>query len=199
MARLRTDSPSRISIRKIVLWTGLGLLAVLLILLIISYQLPGEYSMEAQLTVPRPLSQVWDALAQYDSWPHRIPGVSSVQKLSPGPIGPGTRLQVVISLPGNKTLSNSVEVTDWVEEKLYEHRHLEDATNGVSLPVTQSKVRLEFKSVAEDRTQVFFTGTFQVHGPIQRWMGRLVYKPMADKALTEFLTEAGRRLQGIPR
>lgn len=67
---------------------------------------------ETSVNINRPVSQVFAFLADTSNAPRWYDAVVAATKLTPGPIGNGTRHQLVRSLPGGP-VENEVEITDY--------------------------------------------------------------------------------------
>ena len=69
-------------------------------------------TIEGSTTIARPVEDVFDFVADERNEPRYNPHMGSVEKLTPGPIGPGTRWSATIESRG-RPLEMHVEVTDY--------------------------------------------------------------------------------------
>lgn len=185
------------TVGKLIIWGGIAVAGLLALLLIIGLLLPEEYRVEAEMMIPRPPEQVWHGFTQTERWIEWFSGIRSVNSVSMIPQGVGSRFEIVSVLPGGKEVVSAVEVTDWVEGKLYAHHHLSDIMKGGSLPITNVMARFEFEPVGREKTRVVFTGTFEAHGLINKWIAKFVVKPRIEKAMSQALTEFNRHIEEV--
>ncbi len=62
--------------------------------------------------IPRPVEEVFAYVADPENWPHWQESVADVQRLNPGPDGPGSRFQYVARLPVGKDVTTTMMVTE---------------------------------------------------------------------------------------
>lgn len=176
--------------KKVLIKIGVAAAGLLAVFLIIGLLLPEENRVEAKLTVPRSLERVWNRFVQTERWVEWFSIIRSVEKISMTPDGVGSRFQIVSVLPGGQEVVSAVEVTDWIEGRIYAHRHLSDIMKGRSLPITNVMARFEFEPAGREGTRVVFTGTFEAQGIINKWFARLLFKPRIEEAISHALTNS---------
>ncbi|MFI5304744.1 MAG: SRPBCC family protein [Nitrospiria bacterium] len=172
---------------------GVTIIAIAGILLILSllgtFYLPGVYQIGTEVVVPRTPNSIWKWFVHSNNWNRRFSVVYSVEDSFNKEAGVGEELQIRTNIPGGVNLISNIVVTDWVKERLIGDRHKGDWVNGRPLPLTNVTDRFEFKPEGLNKTRVTFKETFEVHGPINKWLAYLVIKPVADRFLAEILNE----------
>lgn len=73
-------------------------------------------TIEGSTTIARPVEEVFDIVADERNEPRYNPQMTGVRKLTPGPIGPGTRWAATIASRG-RPLDMELEVTDYVRPR----------------------------------------------------------------------------------
>jgi uncharacterized protein YndB with AHSA1/START domain len=199
VARIPKDAEDVLKPVRIALGIGFVVAGLVALFLVISFLLPGEYQIQAEVMIPRSPEQVWHGFTQTERWIEWFSGIRSVNRTSVMAQGVGSRLQIVSVLHGGKEVVSAVEVTDWVEGKLYAHRHLSDIMKGGSLPITNARARFEFEPVGREKTRVVFTRTFEAHGLINKGFAWFVAKPRIEKAMSQTLSEFNRHIEEAER
>ena len=154
-----------------------------MIILILGLRLPTEYQFTHEVVIPRTPDRSWRWFVQPDHWSKRFSMIRIPDQVPSTKDGVGTLRRIVFDIPGGNKITSEIEVTEWVEGKLYADRHLKDTLNGKTLPIDNAGSRFEFEPEGKNNTRLIFNGTFEVHGFFNKWFAYLVLKPLADRVI----------------
>jgi hypothetical protein len=165
------------------MWSGVLVAGLLMIVLIIGLQLPAEYRFIREVVIPLTPDRSWRWFVRPDHWSKRFSMIHISDKVPSTKDSVGTHRRIVFDIPGGGEIVSEIEVTEWVEGKLYADRHLKDTLNGKTLPIDNAGSRFEFRPEGEKKTRLIFNGFCEVHGFLNKWFAYLVLKPTADQVI----------------
>lgn len=171
-------------------WMLIGIAGVLAIAFFVgSMFLPGQYQIGTEVVIPRSPEATWNWFVHPKNWNRRFSVVQRVEESSNIESQIGEQLQIETRIPGGNKLISNIVVTDWIKGRLVGDRHQGDWLYDRPLPLINVKDRFEFRPEGLGKTRVLFKETFDVNGPLDKWIAFLVVKPAADRFLAEILNE----------
>lgn len=182
--------------KGLLLWCGVvvvgGLIPIILAGVLF---LPRTYHFGTEITVSRTPEQAWAWFVRPKHWGKRFKTVQSIDGSSDAITGIGERRQVLVHLPGGKTLVSEIMITDFTKGRLYADRHSGDWVDGTPLPIANVTDRIEFYPDGPGHTRITFTGFFEVNGLWNRWLAYFTLRPMADRVITRVRDEYDRSIE----
>jgi len=122
---------------------------------------------EGQIIIDRPVEEVFDYVADERNEPQYNPQMTKAEKVTPGPVGAGTRFQSVMTGTG-RSAEMTIEFTEFDRpRRIAEHTHLASMEiDGLLLFESAGKAtRMKWVWDLEPR------GFFKLLGPLVRWIG----------------------------
>ncbi|HEX9756592.1 MAG TPA: SRPBCC family protein [Nitrospiria bacterium] len=160
---------------------------------------PKEYQFEAEIEVPKTPEQVWNKLVQTDRWKEWVPQIQSVEKVSQNYPEIGSHLQVASFVSDGKKMVDQLEVTERIDQKVFAVRHTKVWIDGKAAPIINGMSRLELGSDQPGWTKITVTGSFQVKGPVNRFLARYMMKPVVDETVSRTVAKIQSHLQKTER
>jgi hypothetical protein len=123
---------------------------------------------EGAIVIGRPVDVVFDYVADQSNEPHYNPQMVRAEKITPGPVGMGTRFRSAVALMG-RTAEMLIEYTGYDRPTL-----LESTTTMRQATISYT---LRFEPIAAGTRmhwsgQVRPKGAFRLLGPVIIWLGR---------------------------
>lgn len=162
------------------------------------FYLPEKYHLETEVVVPRTTEKVWEWFLHPENWNKRFSIVQSVEETVTKERGVGEELKIEANLVKGEKLTSKLVITDWKKGRLISDRHLGDWLNDRPLPLINVHDKLEFKPAGDNNTKIIFNETFNVKGPVNKWLAYLFVKPAADRLMARIIMEYNLNLQKNP-
>ena len=121
---------------------------------------------EQSIEIEAPQQRVWDVLSDIEAWPKRIETVDTIELLTPGPLGAGSRVR----LRQPKLPEGTWDVTVWEAPSYFEW------TQKASGATTVAGHRVE--AIGDGRSRL--TLTLEMRGLVISIMGRF-YKDLTNR------------------
>jgi polyketide cyclase/dehydrase/lipid transport protein len=123
---------------------------------------------DGEIVIGRPVDVVFDYVADQGNEPQYNPQMVRAEKITPGPVGKGTRFRSAVASRG-RTAEMLIECTGYDRPRL-----LESTTTMAQAGISYT---LRFESVAAGTRmrwsgQVRPKGPFRLLGPVITWLGR---------------------------
>ena len=122
---------------------------------------------EGDIVIGRPIDVVFDYVADQSNEPQYNPQMVQAEKITPGPVGRGTRFRSVVASQG-RTVEMLIECTGFDRPKLF----------ATTTAMTQASINytLRFEPTPAGTRmhwsgQVQPKGTFRLLGPVITWLG----------------------------
>ena len=163
----------------------LGLVAAI----VLTAFLPERYQYGTEIVVSRNVDRTWKSFTDPPKWKKTFPAIQSVDESFSGKRGVGEEIKVETLFPGGKDFIAKLIITDWVKGEVIEDRHAGDWLNGRPLPVSNVNDRIEFAPAGKNKTKITFRESFEVKGPVNKWIAYFFVKPAASRMLAEFLND----------
>ena len=75
--------------------------------------------LQGDVVVERPVSDVFDFLSRVENYPSWQPAIREAQQTSPGAVGLGTTLRIVLLGPGNQPMEARAKVSEYDPGRLF--------------------------------------------------------------------------------
>jgi len=162
------------------LGTAAGIAAVLL-----DRALADPEPIVTEITIARPIDEVWAELADLEGQPRWMTDLKSVRILTPGPIGLGTRAEGLVRILGIP-MPDPVEIIEWDPPRRFAIRHLgQFAGEGV--------ITLD---ADPDRTATHVRWEERLRAPILPHLAGAILHPILARVFAADLARLRRRLEG---
>lgn len=139
---------------------------------------------EGDILIDRPIEEVFDYVADERNEPQYNPQMTSAEKITPGPIGVGTRFRSVMTGAG-VTADMTIEFTEFDRpNRITERTHMSNMEITGTLYFDDVGEATRMKWVWDLAPQ----GVYRFLGPLVRWMG--------DRQEQRIWTELKRVLEG---